>query len=63
VRGGDGGAGYLAASVPSDADPTLEFCCVGFRVASLVPEPGTGLLVMTGVLGMALRRKRTAKAL
>ncbi len=34
----------------------------GFRVASLIPEPGTGLLVMTGLIGLAARRKRpTAK--
>jgi hypothetical protein len=25
-----------------------------------VPEPGTGLLVMAGVLGLAIKRRRTA---
>ncbi len=65
IRGGGwgGGAGYLAASFPNFGGATFEGSTVGFRVASLVPEPGTGLLVMTGVLGMALRQRRTAKAL
>ena len=27
---------------------------------TLVPEPGTGALVMTGLLGLAARRKRRA---
>ncbi|MCZ7618149.1 MAG: SUMF1/EgtB/PvdO family nonheme iron enzyme [Myxococcota bacterium] len=64
-RGGSwyGYAGYLAASSPILYGPTFEGYYVGFRVASLVPEPGTGLLVMTGVPGLALRRKRPAKAL
>ncbi len=65
VRGGSWNdlASYLAASYPGNYGPTSEDYVVGFRVASLVPEPGTGLLVMTGVLGLALRRKRLAKAL
>jgi formylglycine-generating enzyme required for sulfatase activity len=65
VRGGYwvGGASGLAASNPFNGGPTGENGGIGFRVASLVPEPGTGLLVMSGVLGMALRRRRTAKAL
>lgn len=33
---------------------------VGFRVASIVPEPATGLLVMTGLLGLAAGRTRRA---
>ena len=56
-------AGYLAASSPSDYGPTGECSVIGFRVASPIPEPGTGLLVMTGLLGLAARRRRTAKAL
>jgi formylglycine-generating enzyme required for sulfatase activity len=45
----------LYADVPTDESPSI-----GFRVASLVPEPGTGLLVMAGVLGLAVaRRTRT----
>ncbi len=53
----------LAASYRNYNGAPSEGNDVGFRVASLVPEPGTGLLVMSGVLGLALRRKRTAKAL
>jgi len=65
VRGGgwDFYASGLAASNPRYDVPTNGVGNVGFRVASLVPEPGTGLLVMTGALGLALRRKRPAKAL
>ncbi len=65
LRGGSWGifASNLAASSRDHYDPTGEHGGhIGFRVASLVPEPGTGLLVMTGVLGLALQRKRTAKA-
>src|SRR5690606_13990190 len=41
-RGGGwyGGASYLAASVWGVAGPGFEDSGVGFRVASLVPEPG-----------------------
>jgi formylglycine-generating enzyme required for sulfatase activity len=49
---------YLAASYATAVTPTLEHGDIGFRVASLVPEPGTGLLVMTGLLGLAAQRKR-----
>jgi len=52
----------LAASQPNFSGAVNETGWFGFRVASVVPEPGTGLLVMTGVLGLSLRRKRTAKA-
>ena len=65
IRGGSwiNDASNLAASPLYAYGATNESDYVGFRVASLVPEPGTGLLGMTAVLGMALRRKRTAKAL
>ena len=60
IRGGswDGGANYLATSSPGYDDPTNGPFNVGFRVASLVPEPGTGLLVITGLLGLAAQRRR-----
>ena len=64
LRGGDwyGIASYLAASYPSYMLPTLEYGYVGFRVASLVPEPGPGLLGTMGVLSVlvlsASRRRR-----
>jgi formylglycine-generating enzyme required for sulfatase activity len=48
----------LAASFRGATIWTVEEIDVGFRVASLVPEPGTGLLVLTGLLGLATRRKR-----
>jgi formylglycine-generating enzyme len=55
-------ASGLAAESPSysglagtDGDAS-----VGFRVASLVPEPGTGLLVTAGVLGLSASRRRRA---
>ncbi|HME68323.1 MAG TPA: PEP-CTERM sorting domain-containing protein [Myxococcota bacterium] len=61
LRGGgfDNEANSLAASnpiyvLPSDGVGAF----IGFRVASLVPEPGTGLLVMVGVLGLAVTRRR-----
>jgi len=65
IRGGgwNNYGSFLAASNPNSALPTFETNYIGFRVASLVPEPGTGLLVMTGLLGLAARRKRHAKAL
>src|SRR5262249_30257323 len=37
--------------------PTLETNTLGFRVV-LVPEPGTGLLVVAGLLGLAFRRAK-----
>jgi formylglycine-generating enzyme required for sulfatase activity len=39
-----------------DSDPTIEVDYVGFRVASIVPEPCS--LVLLGLGGMMLRRKR-----
>jgi len=65
VRGGDWNnvASYLAASNPPYSGPTNESSNIGFRVASLVPEPGPGWLGMTPVLSLAAWRKRTAKAL
>ncbi len=51
-------ASGLAASSRSVSNPTIENEHVGFRVAS-IPEPATGLLVMTGMLALAsLRRRR-----
>jgi hypothetical protein len=65
IRGGSWGSGasVLAASGRGNGDPTNENDGFGFRVASLVPEPGTGLLVMGDLLGLAARRRRPAKAL
>ena len=43
--------------LPPDASGVAP-CLESFPVASLVPEPGTGLLVMTGLLGLAVTRRR-----
>jgi formylglycine-generating enzyme required for sulfatase activity len=50
---------YLAASGRNGLDPDVEGYYVGFRVA-MIPEPGTGLLLMTGMLGLAAWRRRSA---
>ena len=65
VRGGSWGdyAFDLAAWFPGGSVPAGESVYVGFRVASLVPEPGTGLLGtmgLLGVLGLAASRRRRA---
>jgi len=58
VRGGDYEVlrDSLSASVRHVNNPTgrySEGANVGFRVATVIPEPGTGLLVMTGLLALA----------
>ncbi len=50
----------LAASIRGGFGTINEDFQVGFRVASVIPEPGTGLLLMTGLLGLAAGRKRRA---
>jgi formylglycine-generating enzyme required for sulfatase activity len=59
LRGGSyANAGLLLSSAQrSGTDPTFERQTIGFRVAS-VPEPGTGLLVMTGLIGLACKKRR-----
>ena len=44
----------------SPSGPATELIVLGFRVASPIPEPGTGLLVMAGLLGLAGWRRRGA---
>ena len=48
----------LGASTRSLDDPTSEDSYSGFRVAS-VPEPSTGLLVLLGLSGLLLKRRKT----
>ena len=61
-RGGTSvlGVELLAAAHNNMDPPDMEFEYGGFRVASLVPEPGTGLLVMLGMLGLGVWRRRVA---
>jgi len=61
IRGGAFGShyGYLAAFTQYSGAPEGESGLQGFRIA-MVPEPDTGLLVMLGVLGLAIRRRRPA---
>jgi formylglycine-generating enzyme required for sulfatase activity len=65
IRGGNwnNSAGNLAASNRNLTSPTNENGIIGFRVASLVPEPGTGLLLMTGLAGLAARQERRKRTL
>jgi PEP-CTERM putative exosortase interaction domain len=70
----NGGRGYRGGSFgrnPQDiaaswryygADPDVETDDLGFRIATtfVIPEPGTGLLVAGGLIGLAVRR-RSAK--
>jgi MYXO-CTERM domain-containing protein len=55
-------AGYLAASYPERSYPyqSATNSTYGFRIATLVPEPGPGWLGMTAVLGLAASRRRRA---
>ena len=55
VRGGswDTTARDLAAPRAASGDPSAELQDLGFRVATLVPEPGKVLLVLTGGLVLA----------
>ncbi|RIK99769.1 MAG: PEP-CTERM sorting domain-containing protein [Proteobacteria bacterium] len=59
IRGGSwsSSALLLAASFPLSGNPTNENDGFGFRVASVVPEPGTSLLVAIGLAALAARRR------
>jgi formylglycine-generating enzyme required for sulfatase activity len=59
VRGGEWvtGAAALAASDRVGTLPSFEIGFIGFRVASLVPEPDGSLLAMLGLAGLAARRR------
>ena len=58
-RGGQFAGGdptMLAADFRSSNAPEAESLNLGFRLA-MIPEPSTGLLVIAGLVGLALRRK------
>jgi formylglycine-generating enzyme len=59
VRGGSwfNGGSSLAATSRSSSGPTAELGVYGFRVTQVVPEPGTGLLLMVGLIGLARQRR------
>jgi sulfatase modifying factor 1 len=60
LRGGSwfNDSDLLGASFRFDVDPSDEYSSLGFRVAS-VPEPSTGLLVLLGLSGLLLKRRKT----
>jgi formylglycine-generating enzyme required for sulfatase activity len=65
LRGTRGGSfasavATLGAQKRNGLDPSGggERINTGFRVAAVVPEPGTGLLVMTGLIGLACKKRR-----
>ncbi len=60
LRGGSfvKGASYTGASSRDGIDPSADQLDIGFRLVNVVPEPGTGLLVMAGMLGLAGWRRR-----
>jgi hypothetical protein len=59
VRGGAffGDSNDLAASFRGFTFPSLEAADFGFRVATL-PEPGSGLLLIMGMLGLAAAHRQ-----
>jgi formylglycine-generating enzyme required for sulfatase activity len=44
---------WMNASSPGSGGASVEYGHVGFRVATLVPEPGTAALIVAGLLGLA----------
>jgi len=52
------GSDNLDASIRISSFPSNGFDLIGFRVAS-VPEPSTGLLVVLGLSGLLLKRRKT----
>jgi formylglycine-generating enzyme required for sulfatase activity len=60
LRGGSFGSVSLTllASLRIFSDPSNEYDRVGFRVASLIPEPGSLTLCLAGMLILMLRRGR-----
>jgi formylglycine-generating enzyme len=54
-------ASGAAAGSPNNAFTTTEAATLGFRLV-MIPEPGTGLLLIAGLLGLAYRQRRCRRA-
>jgi formylglycine-generating enzyme required for sulfatase activity len=52
---------YLAASFANVTIPSPTNSTIGFRVATLAPEPGTGVSGLVAMLGLLRRRTRSAR--
>jgi hypothetical protein len=63
VRGGafDSDPSYVAASIQGFGTPGGQNFGSGFCVAGL-PEPGTGALLLAGLLGLAVAGRRGSRA-
>jgi formylglycine-generating enzyme required for sulfatase activity len=61
LRGGNflASSFFLAASSGGENSPTIEYDFIGIRL-SMIPEPGTGLLVFAGLLGLSGWRRASA---
>jgi formylglycine-generating enzyme required for sulfatase activity len=62
VRGMRGGyftaSAFGLSSLSRDSgSPEVHYYFAGFRLVSVAPEPGTGLLVIAGLLGLGIRRR------
>ncbi len=62
ARGGEWGSTNGALRSGYYFFPNGEDSETGFRVASMIPEPGTAVLLMTGLLGLAYRQRRHGRA-
>ena len=61
LRGGSFGSplSYLAVSDRNQfGAPEWEFHVIGFRVASVIPEPGSATMLLAGAVGLLLWRRR-----
>jgi hypothetical protein len=55
------GANGLGVDLRNNLSPAFEFDNIGFRVASVVPEPGSLGLLILGLAGMVTRRRRISR--
>jgi hypothetical protein len=62
MRGGSfaNSPSQLAAAQQGTASQSIEASYIGFRIATVVPEPSTGLLVIAGLVGLGVRRRISA---